>query len=174
MVYAFPNSKITGENIFIYAIALSELSESELKAAVLKCMRTCKFLPSIAEIMEQAQNMVEVATGTKAKSPDEAWNEVQRQMQEAFIYKKPVFSTPEIEAAAMAMGWTGLCETPADVIGVARAQFLKMYESVCKRKHEARIDNNVLQLAGITAGKMKSIEGRKAGNGYQETSQAKV
>jgi RNA polymerase-binding transcription factor DksA len=136
------------ENMSLYATVLSELTEQELKAGVLKCMRTCKFFPSIAEIMEVSNDMVQVATKTKAKSPDEAWNEVQRQMQEAFIYKEPKFSTPEIKTAALAMGWIGLCETPTDQIGTARAQFLRLYESVCKRKKEDRINNNVMQIMG--------------------------
>lgn len=149
--------RITAGNIATYAVALSELSEQELTAGVLRCMRTCKFFPSIAEIMDQAQCVVERAHGTTDKSADEAWNEVQRQMEEAFIYKEPVFSTPEIKKAALAMGWVGLCNTPTDAIGVARAQFLKLYDSVCGRKREAAIDDQVLRLVGA----MPSIEAKK-------------
>jgi hypothetical protein len=157
---AYPSARITGENIVTYAIALSELGEAELVAGVMKCMRTCKFFPSIAEIIEAAQGVVEVAAGTNNKSPDEAWNEVQRQMQEAFVYKKPVFSTKEIEEAAMAMGWTGLCETPTDQIGTARAQFLRLYESVCKRKKDKRINDNVIEFVGA-ANLVKSLAEKK-------------
>jgi hypothetical protein len=152
LLCAYPAARITPETIQVYAVALAELGEGPLQAAVLKCMRTCKFFPSIAEIMEAANEMVEVASGTKAKSPDEAWNEVMKQMNDAFIYRKPVFSTPEIEKAALSMGWIGLCETPTDQIGVARAQFLRLYESVCKRKKENRINDNVLHLVGDIGG----------------------
>lgn len=155
---AFPNAKISFETIVVYIKALSCLSDAELTAAVMKCMRTCKFFPAIAEIMEQADNMVQVATGTKHKSPDEAWNEVIKQMNEAFIYKKPVFSTPEIESAALAMGWTGLCETETDNMGTIRAQFLRLYESTCRRKHAAKVDNQVLGLMDSLGIKIKMIE----------------
>lgn len=148
LMCAYPSAKIEEANISVYAIALSELTEPELQAGVLKCMRTCKFFPSIAEIMDASQNMIETITGTKVKSPDEAWNEVQRQMHEAFIYKKPVFSTPEIEKAALSMGWIGLCETPTDQIGTARAQFLRLYDSVCNRKKEDRINDSVINIMG--------------------------
>ncbi|WP_312560895.1 hypothetical protein [Anaerospora sp.] len=148
LMCAYPAAKITEETISVYAIALSELTELELQAGVLKCMRTSKFFPSIAEVMEAAQNMIETVTNTKAKSPDEAWNEVQKQMHEAFVYKKPVFSTPEIEKAALSMGWIGLCETPTDQIGTARAQFLRLYESVCSRKRESRINDSVIAIMG--------------------------
>jgi hypothetical protein len=146
LIVAFPNSKAGDETILVYAKVLCCLSEAALTASVMKCMRTCKFFPSIAEIMDQAENMVQVATGTKHKSPDEAWNEVLKQMNEAYVYKEPEFSTPEIKHAALAMGWTGLCETLTKDMGTARAQFLKLYDSTCKRKQAEKIDNEVLGL----------------------------
>lgn len=148
LMLAYPSAKITPQSIAIYAIALSEITEAELTAGVLRCMRTCKFFPSIAEIMEAAQTVVEVAKGTREKSPDEAWNEVQRQMEEAFVYKKPVFSTTEIEKAALSMGWIGLCNTPTDQIGTARAQFLKLYASVLGRSKDTRINDRVIEIMG--------------------------
>lgn len=148
LLCAYPSAKITEETIQVYAIALSELNEAELQAGVLRCMRTCKFFPSIAEIMEASQDMIKFVTGTKEKSNDEAWGEVQRQMQEAFVYKEPKFSTPEIEFAAKAMGWIGLCETPSDQMGTARAQFLRLYESACKRCKDKRINDNVISIMG--------------------------
>jgi hypothetical protein len=151
---AFPNARINNGTIIVYVKALSCLSEAALTASVMKCMRTCKFFPSIAEIMEQAENMVQVATGTKHKSPDEAWNEVLKQMNEAYVYKEPEFSTPEIKHAALAMGWTGLCETLTKDMGTARAQFLKLYDSTCKRKQAEKIDNDVLGLMGVDGIKM--------------------
>lgn len=157
LICAYPNTKITEETIQVYAVALSELTEKSLTAAVLKCMRTSTFFPSIAEIMKAADDMNDVAAGTKAKSPDESWNEVQRQMEEAFVYKKPVFSTPEIELAALSMGWIGLCETPVNQIGVARAQFLKLYDSVLNRKKEEKTNSRVLELVGHVSGNMKQI-----------------
>jgi len=143
---AFPNAKISQGTIIVYIKALSVLSDLQLQASVLKCMRICKFFPSIAEIMEQAEHIVQVANGTKHKTNDEAWNEVLKQMNEAFIYKKPKFTTPEIESAALAMGWSGLCQTELGYMGTIRSQFLRMYESTCKRKKEEKIDNDVLSI----------------------------
>lgn len=170
LLAAYPNAKLTNDTIVVYAVALSELPPIKLQAGVLRCLRTCKFLPSIAEVMEAAQEVTEHANGTKVASPDEAWNEVQRQMQEAFIYKKPVFSTLEIERAALAMGWIGLCETPTNQIGTARAQFLRLYESVCGRQKSNQVNDNVIRLVGgesamreITAGVINSLPALKNG-----------
>lgn len=145
LVLAYPNLKITKDTLDLYARALSDIDFGALNAAVLKCINTCDYFPSIARIRAEASNMVDVANGTKIKSADEAWNEVITQIQEAFIYKKPVFSTPEIEQAARAMGWRDLCETQSDTIGVARGQFLKLYDASCKRRKEKAIDGEVLR-----------------------------
>lgn len=150
LLHVCVNAKdVTQNKIRAYAIALSDLDLGALSAGVMRCLRTKTFFPAIPEIREAANTMTEYVTGTGMKSPDEAWKEVQCQMQEAFIYKKPVFSTPEIELAATSMGWTSLCATPADVIGVARAQFLKLYESVCNRKEEHKINDQVLQSLSV-------------------------
>lgn len=146
LLHVSVNAKdVTGNKIRAYAIALSDLDLGALSAGVTRCLQTKTFFPSIPEIREAANTMTEYVTGTGMKSPDEAWKEVQRQMQEAFIYKKPVFSTPEIEQAVSSMGWASLCATPVDVIGVARAQFLKIYDSVCRRKEAHKINDQVLQ-----------------------------
>lgn len=146
LLHVCANTKdVTDNKIRAYAIALSDLDFGALSAGVTRCLQTKTFFPSIPEIREAANNMTEYVMGTGMKSPDEAWKEVQQQMQEAFVYKKPAFSTTEIEQAALAMGWISLCETPTDVIGVARAQFLKMYDSVCSRKRERKINDQVLQ-----------------------------
>lgn len=158
LVIALSDSRVTKEKIDVYATALCCLTEEELTAAVMKCMRTCKFFPSIAEIMEQAEHVTAVASGTSHKSNDEAWNEVLKQMNEAFIYKKPVFSTPEIESAALAMGWAGMCETLTGDMGTIRSQFLRMYESTCKRKKEAKIDGQVLDVIGALGVQIKMIK----------------
>ena len=153
LLAAYPNAKISADSIFVYAVALSELPPAKLQAGVLRCMRTCKpkfygYFPSIAEIMEAAQEVTDYVSGTKMASPDEAWNEVQQQMQEAFIYKTPVFSTPEVKRAALAMGWIGLCETPTNQIGTARAQFLRLYESVCNTHQGRKVNDSVVRLVG--------------------------
>jgi hypothetical protein len=158
LILAFPNSKAGKGTLDTYVKELMFMDEIELMVSVKKCMRTYDFLPSIAKVIGEAENMVQVARGNKHKSPDEAWNEVLKQMNDAFIYKKPVFSSPEIEIAALAMGWTGLCETATEDMGTIRAQFLKMYESVCKRKISEKIDNEVLEIMGSLGIDMKMIK----------------
>jgi Cu/Ag efflux pump CusA len=102
---AFPQSKMNEGSLIVYARALSSLSIAEIDAAMLKLMRTVKFFPSVAEIFEQSANMKTFATGIETKSADEAWKEVLQEVHDAFIYRKPRFSSKEIEKTALNMGW---------------------------------------------------------------------
>lgn len=150
LLHVCVNAKDVNKNkIRAYAIALSDLDLEALSAGVIRCLKTKTFFPSIPEIREAANTITEYVTGTGMKSPDEAWKEVLMQIREAFIYKKPVFSTPEIEQAAFAMGWSGMCAVEKKDIGTVRAQFLKLYDSVCKRKEEHKINDQVLQSLSI-------------------------
>jgi hypothetical protein len=148
LMCAYDNAKITEELAQTYAIALADIEQAALGKAVLKCLRTHDKFPRISQIRDEVDNITAAITGKRVKSPDEAWQEVVKQMREAFIYKKPVFSTPEIEQAALAMDWTALCLTETENVGTVRAQFLRLYESTCKRKKEERQNNDVIGLTG--------------------------
>lgn len=154
---AFPQSKMNEGGLVVYAKALRTLSLVQIDAAMTKLLRTMIFFPSVAEIFEQVEVLTKVASGIADKSPDEAWLEVVRQMQEAFVYKKPIFSTPEIEKAALSMGWMSLCEMPSEGANTARAQFLKMYDVVLKRKRENKINGDVLAM--LSPEKLQSLVG---------------
>ncbi|MDF2857846.1 MAG: hypothetical protein K0Q87_3697 [Neobacillus sp.] len=154
LVIALSDSRVTKDKIDVYATALTCLTVEQLTAAVLKCMRTCDYFPSIAEIMRQSENMVQVANGTQRKSVDEAWEEMCKQRDDCWPHKTPKFSTKEIEQTVSAMGWTSLCTAEEKDIGITRAQFRGFYESICKRKQTEKIDNDVLGLMGVDGIKM--------------------
>lgn len=143
---AYPQSKMNEGGLIVYAKALRALPLEQIEAAMNKSLRTMRFFPSVAEIFAEAESVTRYINGTEDKSPDEAWSEVVRQMQEVFIYKKPAFSTPEIEKAALAMGWDALCQVPVEGVNTARAQFLRLYEGVLKRKREAKTNADVVAM----------------------------
>lgn len=147
---ALPQSKINAGSLVVYARALSSLSIAEIDAAMLKLMRTVKFFPTVAEIFEQADNVKNFAIGKSEKSADEAWHEVMKEVHSAFIYREPKFSTPEIKQAALNMGWTSLCNLETDAINTARAQFMRIYESILKRKSDKKINREVMNVLPIS------------------------
>ena len=168
---ALPQSKINEGSLVIYARALSSLSIAEIDAAMLKLMRTMRFFPSIAEIFEQAENIKNFSIGKIEKSSDEAWREVLREIHDAFIYREPKFSTPEIKQAALNMGWTSLCNLETDAINTARAQFMRIYDSILNRKKDNKVNGEVIELlpalrvkelAGIVTNRLKKLAGDRA------------
>lgn len=152
----YGNEEKLKEKMRVFAIALEDLDSATLSAGILKCIRTKTFPPTIAEIREECASVITALTSSGAKSIDEAWGEVRKQVHDCFIYKKPVFSTPEIKDAAEKMGWATLCAaTDSEMVG-NRAQFIKLYESILRRKREEKANSDIISaLGGVD--KIKSL-----------------
>ena len=165
---AFPQSKMNDGSLIIYAKALSPLSIVEIDAAMLKLMQTNKFFPAVAEIFQAAKSIKTTATNAEVPGVDEAWREVIQQVHDAFVYREPVFSTPEIKRAALNMGWTSLCYLETDQMNTARAQFRDIYNGILGRQKEkaqnvAVLDmmpkQKVQELIGSVSRKFEVLEG---------------
>ena len=143
------------QRMAVYGKMLKQFPPELLTAAVNKALLESKFLPSISEIADACEKLLEaVDDSVRVKSWDEAWAEIQKQMQDAFVYKKPVFSTPEIEQAAMAFGWIALCETQTADLPTVRAQVRRFYEDACARSKERK--NNAKVLGKLVVEAVKS------------------
>lgn len=135
--------EFTEKRLDFYVNNLLDINPILLEKAVKKIIITKSFLPSITEIRECAQDIQETINGTKVKDVDEAWQEVLGQIHEAFVYHKPQFSTPEIEQAALSMGWDSLCNMLTTEVGTYRAQFRDMYKTVCARKQNSKVNSAI-------------------------------
>lgn len=129
----------------IYSKVLEDIPTEILSKAVKKLILESKFMPSVAEVVEAAKSLVGSIDGSKrVKSWDEAWAEIQKQMHDAFIYKQPVFSTPEIATAALNFGWLELCNTLSKDMPTVRAQVRRMYEDACSRAETQQSNEYIL------------------------------
>ncbi len=150
---AFPTVRITTpkdredwQNRFvIYATVLQDESVEAINGALLKLCRTCKFYPTVAEILEQIESVTECAKGTGLPSPDEAWEEAMRECHDKFTYSKWELSTPEVEQAVKNFGKMALCELEPDGMNTARAQFMRIYKGICDRKKDQIQNEKVLK-----------------------------
>lgn len=147
-----------GVRIATYVNVLSDIPTDILSKVCRKMILECKFLPSVAEIVEASRSLVgSMDESSRTKTWAEAWQEIEHQMQECFVYGKPVFSTKEIESAVKMYGWHELCETPSKDMRIAKAQLRDMYHEVCERSREESVNNFVLgagNLLGNTSIKM--------------------
>ena len=154
----YPQSRIDVEGIAMYATFLSGYSAAAISAAMAKLTLTCKFFPSVAEIVAAIDDIKATAMGNEEKEVDEAWREVIQQVHDAFVYKKPSFSTPEIERAALNMGWTSLCNLGTNEMNTARAQFRDIYKNIVTKKRNKETNQTVLDT--MPAAKVQELIGR--------------
>lgn len=149
-----------GVRIATYVSVLSDIPTDILSKVCKKMVLESKFLPSVAEIVEASRSLIgSMDESQRVKPWAEAWQEIEHQLQTAFVYEKPVFSTPEIEKAVKCYGWHELCETPSKDFRIAKAQLRDMYSQVCARSKEESVNNYVLGESGLLDGvNIKMIE----------------
>ncbi len=165
---AFPQSKMNDGSLIVYAKALSPLSIAEIDAAMLKLMRTVKFFPSVAEIFEQADDVKAFANKTEIPTAGEAWHEAMRLAHDKFLYGEWTFSCKEVEQAVKNFGKRELCSLENDAVNTARAQFMRIYNSIAisqknKKANIAVLDmmpqKKVQELIGNVSRKFEGLEG---------------
>ena len=134
-----------GVRIAAYTNMLSGIPTEILSRVSRKLILESKFLPTVADIVEASRSLIgTMDESSRTKTWAEAWQEIEKQMQECFVYAKPVFSTKEIESAVKMYGWHELCETPSKDMRIAKAQLRDMYNEVCARTREESVNNFVL------------------------------
>ena len=148
-----------GVRIASYVQMLDDIPADVLSVVCKKATLEKKFLPTIAELIESARSIAgSMDESNRVKTWDEAWAEIQRQIDKVFIYEKPVFSRPEIEQAVKRYGWTDLCTTPAKDWRTAHAQLREIYKSICERSKEESVNGYLLGQNKLI-GNVKQIEG---------------
>lgn len=133
---AYPNNKVSSDTLKIYAKALYSLSVNQIHAAMMKILRESKFFPSISEILDEAEKITDYLQGVSVPTAGEAWQEVMNNAKKYHIYERWHFSYPLIQRAAEYFGIKELCTIPEKDISIARAQFMRIYESIVSQNRE--------------------------------------
>lgn len=146
-----PNEKA----VALWFEQLKDLDYKTAEAAIQKWVATNKWSPSIADIREQAAEIVNGAL------PDwgEAWGHVYKAMQNYGFYRadEALASFDDLTLQVVKqLGWTNLCMS--ENIATDRANFRMMYESLAqRRKKETQIPARIKAL--IESMSMKGLEG---------------
>lgn len=133
-----------GKRIAVYCQYLEDIPADILAKVCKKSIMECKYLPTIAELVQSAQNLVEQVSGTGAPSWEEAWKQIEKEMRNTFVYGKPQFTHKEIADAVNAFGWEELCSVLTKDLPIVRAQLRDMYKSICERKKTQRMNSYIL------------------------------
>lgn len=114
---------------------LKDLPYEVANAAVQQHMLTNKFAPTIAEIREQAANVV----NGPQKDAGQAWADVKKAVNN-FGYYNPAKGLASLDPltrqAAERFGFRELCDMQIDDNNIARAQFIRIYNDLANRERE--------------------------------------
>jgi hypothetical protein len=133
---AFPGPDFTAASAKLYVRLLTDLPFEATERAVKRLIATSAFLPRVAEIRTA------VAAAQAGVPPaEEAWAEVQRAITH-YHYRMHHGWEPWLtwshelvgQAAEAVGGLYALQQTQVDELGVARGQFLRMYEAARRRR----------------------------------------
>ena len=132
------------ERMAIYVEMLADIPADVLDKVCKKAVYESKYLPSIAELVQSANNFIGEMEGQTILPWDEAWKEIEKEMHDTFVYGKPQFSRPEIEKAVKAFGWQELCEVTIKELPIVRAQLRDMYNGICEQSRRSKINSYVM------------------------------
>lgn len=153
----FPNfTALQGE---VYTRLTADIPEGVLCRAVENVIKISRFMPTVAEIREEAGKILKAATGTRTVLPEEEWSKVLRAMAAVGPYRIPVMQSKkpletnevptwdnEITARAVKkVGWLVLCNAENTTLPFLQARFIKTWEKMEEQKKTLRRMENTMQ-----------------------------
>jgi hypothetical protein len=128
LVAAYPNSKITDDNVVVYVRMLADLDYAAANAAVERLLATSKWPPTVAEIREAT---LALTTG-ELKPGGEGWGLVLRAIARYGRNRTPGvdfdLGDPVAHEVARALNWRELCDS--DNQAADRARFIELYDQL--------------------------------------------
>lgn len=157
----YPESKLSAKGLAMYSRPLRRYSLEQIRIAMDKLSETSEFFPKPVHIIKEINNLaVHVATeGRGIPDAGEAFREMIEQAKRHSVFTdKWKFSTPAIAKAVQRFGKNEVLYMNESEIGIARAQFRKIYEEELHKQAERKLNNEVLQN-----GKMADLVNKLAG-----------
>ena len=155
----FPTIQLTTDNVAFYVMSLSMVTAAELSLAMQNIILSKKEFPSVSEIIETVENIRRAILDTYILEADEAWSEVIKEINRAYPYKDPIFSTREIAQTVRCIGYLNLCTSD---FGSFYWQFKDVYNSILKRKKEGKYTKFVLNK--LSPDKLKLLQSKMEDN----------
>ena len=161
----YPNWQVSEATIETWAELLADTKASDLIRAAAHHVRTSRFPPTVAEILALSREASNV-------NAEEAWLEVGLAIKTVGYTGQPKWSHPQIERAVAAVGgWRGLCSTLSSDMGVARAHFLRCFDSYVGRDRdeeertaiEGLAEFNARDLLDMDSEEMRMLDARTLG-----------
>lgn len=156
LVYAY--QKDVKEGTFeAYVTYLADVPPEFIRAAVDELIKTSKWLPTVAEIREQARALWLNSKGLEEETAEKAWVILLQMIRKhGFVEpKREAFTSAAAYQAMRAVGWTAICMAKNNELGFLHNQYVSAYNEfkgdkpVSIKKLEA-IDHAKVRLLGNT------------------------
>lgn len=134
LVYAY--QKEVKEGTFeAYVTYLADIPPEYVRRAVDNLIRSSKWLPTVAEIREQAQAVWADDEGLEEETPEKAWILLLELMKKYGFQepKRDQFSSEAAYNAMRAIGWRTVCMMTDSQLGYIHNEYIKAYEGVKSR-----------------------------------------
>lgn len=135
LVYAY--QKEVKEGTFeAYATYLADIPPEYIRRAVDNLIRSSKWLPTVAEIREQAQAEWAEDKGMEEETAEKAWILLLELVKKYGFQgiKRDKFSSDAAYNAMRAIGWRTVCMMTDSQMGYVHNEYVKAYEGVKGRK----------------------------------------
>ncbi|MBS6029109.1 MAG: hypothetical protein KH813_06805 [Negativicoccus succinicivorans] len=135
LVYAY--QKEVKEGTFeAYATYLADIPPEYIRRAVDNLIRSSKWLPTVAEIREQAQAEWAEDKGMEEETAEKAWILLLELVKKYSFQgiKRDKFSSDAAYNAMRAIGWRTVCMMTDSQMGYVHNEYVKAYEGVKGRK----------------------------------------
>lgn len=133
-----------GERMALYVDLLKDIPADILEAACRKASMESQYLPTVAELIKSAKDLVAEVNGTKAVPFAEAWEEILKVLRESYVWDEPQFSHTEIQQLVKSFGWEELRMMETKDVPIIRSQLKGMYEAICQRNEEKAMNGYLL------------------------------
>jgi len=164
---AFPHGKITRATIEVYARSLSDLDAPLLDAAIMECMSTCEFFPTLKAIRDTAARL---ALGDHLEAL-EAWALVKHYARDGDYNHIHEFDDPLITECVQILGWRDYLNSPTNDEPSWRARFCEIYNQLRERQvreirslpqvnEYRRLSSGAQSIGGGVADLVKRLAGR--------------
>ncbi len=133
-----------------YTQLTADIPEGVLAQAVKNVIKVSRYVPTVAEIREEASCILKAATRTKTPIPEDEWEKVLKAMAQIGPYRAPKWECDITATAVKKIGWMTLCGADMSSLPYLRAQFCQTWTKIRDAaKMQRRMGTTLHSQAGL-------------------------
>lgn len=133
-----------------YTQLTADIPEGVLVQAVKNVIKVSRYVPTVAEIREEAGRILKAATGTASPLPEDEWEKVLKAMAQIGPYRVPNWECDITAATVKKIGWMTLCGADMSSLPYLRGQFIETWNKLSNAaKMQRRMGTTLHSQAGL-------------------------